>query len=50
MANMLVRSPLRAHSEDEPEPDQLDGGLDDPEQLDVDELEDDDGWSEEEED
>jgi hypothetical protein len=41
-------SPL-AHVEQEPDPDQLEGGLDDPEQLDVDELEDDDGWADEEE-
>ena len=50
MVNPLdLQSPTRAHAEDEPDPDQLDGGLDDPEQLDVDELEDDDGWGEDEE-
>jgi hypothetical protein len=43
-------NPPLAHVEEEPDPDQPDGGLDDPEQLDVDELEDDDGWAEEEED
>jgi hypothetical protein len=36
------------HADDEPSPDQLDGGFDDPEQLDVDELEDDDGWGDDE--
>jgi hypothetical protein len=43
-------NPPLARAEEEPDRDQLEGGLDDPEQLDADELDDDDGWAEEEED